>query len=106
MKTILAIALAFGLVGCVDETTPEGIDSIEEEFDDLGPDTHKSDVDETEPTDEEQPLDFTQEPQAQLLENGDPREATVTEPAREEAQRLVETGARPALESRTPAPRL
>ncbi len=43
---ILAITFAFALVGCVDEgVTPVGVDDIEENTDDFGPDILKGDVD-------------------------------------------------------------
>jgi hypothetical protein len=98
---ILAIAFAFALIGCVDETTPEGIDDFEEEFDDLGPDTHKSDVDQTTPGEDTQ----TQRPFSQELAVGGlqevPRDvATTTQPVRDQTNALVET--RGPLESREP----
>jgi len=46
---ILAITFALALIGCVDDTTPEGIDDIEEANEDYGPDTHKNDVDQFDP---------------------------------------------------------
>jgi hypothetical protein len=51
---ILAITFALALVGCVDDgfETPEGVDTIEEENDHFGPDTHKGDIDPSAPGDE------------------------------------------------------
>jgi len=37
----LAIAFAISLVGCVDQVTPVGVDDIEENTDDFGPDQLK-----------------------------------------------------------------
>ena len=44
---ILAITFALALVGCVDDdgVTPVGVDDIEENTDDFGPDILKGDVD-------------------------------------------------------------
>ena len=43
---ILAITFAFALVGCVDDDiTPQGVDDIEENTDEFGPDVLKGDVD-------------------------------------------------------------
>ncbi len=81
---ILAITFALALFGCVDETTPEGIGDIEESTDDYEPDTHKSDVGQTEP------FGDSDVPTAQSLRAPAPKinagpKATVREPTRLDA---------------------
>lgn len=80
---ILAITFALALVGCVDDgyEVYEGIDDIEEQDDDTGPDTHKSDVDPAAPGEQAELPQFEEGPAAQLQFRPLPQMVETNQPA-------------------------